>query len=758
MQRLTGAQLPPDSSGHRPTKTFNFPDANRVERLNTITTSLTDDLFGYFDGLGRPYKSVHTSAGNSTVVTGYDALGRVASVTNPYISTSDPTYGVIQTQYDALGRVTQTTKQDGSISLAQYNGNCTTTTDEAGKQRQACTDGLGRLIEVDEPQASAVGTNATASVTVAGAVNTAPSSGTPPLAASGTPLTSVVDANGNSHTFYLGTNQHLWHLYWNSSGGWQNQDLTAVTGGSGPAAGSALTSMVDANGTIRLYFLDANQHLHETYCCGSAGWYDSDMVAVLGFGTAASGSSLASTGSGLGSLVHVYYQGANQHLYHMSYNPSGGGWSNQDVTAVTGTWSCSCSVVNAPAAGSALTSVVDSSGIARVYFLDSQQHINETYNRGSGWFNSDMMAFLSIGPAAAGSALSSTGAAQGSTVHVFYQGSNQHLYRMYLGWANQDITANTGSVAPAAGSSLTSLVDGNGLIRTYFVDANQHVHETWCCSSGNSFDTDMTSYWSFNVVAAAGSALTSFGMVAGNPVHVHYLGTNQHIYNMYLSGGWTNQDVSSLATVIVSDAGTVSLNVGSFTATACFGNSTNLACTGQGINRAAAQVASALAQTINGTDSPATATVSGATISLTWKTPGPFSPVINPLATTHDNPSLFSNSSFTSPATNFSNGTDDLGSNPYVTLYSYDTLGNLLTVTQKGGSDSTQWRIRNFTYDSLSRLLTSTNPESGTICYGTWNQGSCVGGYDADSNLLKKTSPAPNQNGSTTQTISYCYD
>src|SRR5215813_10520083 len=132
MQRLTGAQLPPDSSGHRPTKTFNFPDANTVERLNTITTSLTDDLFGYFDGLGRPYKTVHTSAGNSTVVTTYDALGRVASVTNPYFSTNDPTYGVVQTQYDALGRVTQATKQDGSISTAQYNqtsvnsanGNC----------------------------------------------------------------------------------------------------------------------------------------------------------------------------------------------------------------------------------------------------------------------------------------------------------------------------------------------------------------------------------------------------------------------------------------------------------------------------------------------------------------------------------------------------------------------------------------------------------------------------------------------------------
>jgi RHS repeat-associated protein len=84
------------------------------------------------------------------------------------------------------------------------------------------------------------------------------------------------------------------------------------------------------------------------------------------------------------------------------------------------------------------------------------------------------------------------------------------------------------------------------------------------------------------------------------------------------------------------------------------------------------------------------------------------------------------------------------------TMYSYDALGNLLSVFQKGTSpyDSTQWRIRTFTYDSLSRLITANNPESGTITYS----------YDADGNLLQKTSPAPNQTGTATQTVSYCYD
>src|SRR5579864_4870107 len=89
--------------------------------------------------------------------------------------------------------------------------------------------------------------------------------------------------------------------------------------------------------------------------------------------------------------------------------------------------------------------------------------------------------------------------------------------------------------------------------------------------------------------------------------------------------------------------------------------------------------------------------------------------------------------------------------NYFVTQYSYDVLENMLSVTQKGDpavTGSSLWRVRTFSYDSLSRLLTATNPESGTLSNT----------YDADGNLLQKTSPAPNQTGTATQAVSYCYD
>jgi RHS repeat-associated protein len=89
----------------------------------------------------------------------------------------------------------------------------------------------------------------------------------------------------------------------------------------------------------------------------------------------------------------------------------------------------------------------------------------------------------------------------------------------------------------------------------------------------------------------------------------------------------------------------------------------------------------------------------------------------------------------------------------YETDYQYDVLNNLLRVDQKGTAptDSTKWRTRLFTYDSLSRIITALNPENGTTCYGIWFGGSCINGYDSNSNLLKKTDAR-------NITITYTYD
>jgi YD repeat-containing protein len=97
----------------------------------------------------------------------------------------------------------------------------------------------------------------------------------------------------------------------------------------------------------------------------------------------------------------------------------------------------------------------------------------------------------------------------------------------------------------------------------------------------------------------------------------------------------------------------------------------------------------------------------------------------------------------------------------YGTFYNYDTLDNMTCVEQHGSASTgtgcssapsndptSPWRIRRFSYDSLSRLLTGSNPESGTITYA----------YDANGNVASKIAPQPNQTGSATVTTNYNYD
>jgi hypothetical protein len=114
-----------------------------------------------------------------------------------------------------------------------------------------------------------------------------------------------------------------------------------------------------------------------------------------------------------------------------------------------------------------------------------------------------------------------------------------------------------------------------------------------------------------------------------------------------------------------------------------------------------------LAAALNAGGSPVTASANGSVISLTAKAPG---------QSTNYQVSGSSSVSFTASSATLSGGTDPGGLfAPLITLYSYDVLGNLLRVDQKGSApnDSTQWRTRTFTYDSFSRLLTAHNPEFG---------------------------------------------
>jgi RHS repeat-associated protein len=527
--RPQSVTLPPDSSGNRAQTTVNYPDANTVTVQKPITTALSDTSTGKLDGLGRTVQTLHTTPGGvATVDAQYDSMGRILSVTNPYFSTSDPTYGLTKHQYDALNRSVRLTKQDGSAVTVDYSGgNCTVTTDEAGNPRRSCVDGLGRLVEVDEPGDSFAGVSAAGSLPI------------------------------------------------NSATGLQS---TVV--GAQPAT------------------------------------YATDSVTI-------NGSEQAKT-------------------ITLTGQPCPGRPSQQTCTK-TITVSDSGSVtlsVNGTSYSATFTGGSSASGIAQTI---AGEMVND------------------------------------SNVAV------------------QGVTNNSSTSATINLQARNSGAGGNSIA----------ISSTYTYNSSN-----------FSSPSFTASPATS--TMAG--------GSNG-------SGGTT-----------VYDAGTVSVTIGSFSASVSYG---------QPGNNSSTAVASALASALSSSSSPVTASSSGSSINIQYKTAGSAGNVGVSCTSSTNQGSYFSTPSFTCNGSSLSGGLNSEGPsldhNYFVTQYAYDALGNLTNVTQKGDTSTTsssQWRVRNFSYDSLSRLLSATNPESGTITYV----------YDADGNMLQKTSPAPNQTGAATQTISYCYD
>jgi len=155
-----------------------FPMA--ITRQKSVTPGVMDSAATTFDGVGRMIKAEQAmpSGPPSTVVTTYlDHLNQV-SVTNPFFTTGDSTYGSTTTQSDALGRALTITEQDGSTKAISYNvvaptgtlGDCNISIDETGNQRRTCSDALGRLVEADELGGNYPGAQAHGDLTVGGSL------------------------------------------------------------------------------------------------------------------------------------------------------------------------------------------------------------------------------------------------------------------------------------------------------------------------------------------------------------------------------------------------------------------------------------------------------------------------------------------------------------------------------------------------------------------------------------------------------------
>ena len=160
--------------------TYNYNGSTYTGSTTTqkVTSSQNLVTTNNVDGPGRVTNSITTSDpdGQTTVNTVYDPNGRLYQVSNPFRTTSDPTYGFeTNSGFDGLDRVTQITHADGHIASIYYGDQITTPgglasqlcstssygvgfpilkIDEANNKMQSWIDAFGKTIEVDEPTAT----------------------------------------------------------------------------------------------------------------------------------------------------------------------------------------------------------------------------------------------------------------------------------------------------------------------------------------------------------------------------------------------------------------------------------------------------------------------------------------------------------------------------------------------------------------------------------------------------------------------------
>lgn len=157
LDRLTRETRPPGFGFT--TYAYSAPNTPTTVTVESQLDNRMVSAINEFDGLLRTTKQRRNDPdGEVSSEPTYDGLGRVSTVTNPHRGNAADTDGLTTTTYDGLSRVlsvnTRGTEGDTGTVRTQYFGRNVTVTDQAGKQRRSLTDGLGRLSQVIEPNAT----------------------------------------------------------------------------------------------------------------------------------------------------------------------------------------------------------------------------------------------------------------------------------------------------------------------------------------------------------------------------------------------------------------------------------------------------------------------------------------------------------------------------------------------------------------------------------------------------------------------------
>ncbi len=640
------------------------------------------------------------------------------------------------------------TRPDGSFAGSAYQDNCTTGTDEVGRQRRVCSDALGQTIEVDEQSAGSPSLPAQGVLTISGALVTANIAAKGSFTITGTEQ-SAVSATPGSGTVTVGGNEVSKSLLSHSAT---------------PATGS-----VTINGTEGSTTIDpcADQGFGKScpktvYDVGKVTVTINGVPATVSYGQGSSGTTITSAlvtafgtnstfvVSSSGNVLNVKAQtaGTAGNAITLSSSTQGSDFSGSvsGPTLANGTDDAYTLVYDTGNVGASVNGLSKSvtydqnsngttiaSALASAFNADSTSSVTASASTNIVTFTTKATGTGTNYPLSATSSMTSTNfstpsftpTTSGTTLTAGQNATTFDAGSVSVTVNGTSYNTSYSSSTDNAGSLAASLASQINASSTRVVDAS--------ASGGTMSLTAHTAGSAGNAITIAASwQHTSSTTFPNSSFTDSASGTN-------LTGG---ADSST-------DSGTLTATVGSLTTASVPYGTAN--------NATSAQVASALAKVLGVSGSPVVVNgVSGSTIGLVYKTVGTagngLAVVVTP---TSSQPAIYPNGTFGS-LTSLSGGataTSGSLSTPYVTKYVYDTLGRMRCLEQHGDAAtgtgcsadptldaSSPWRIRRFDYDSLSRRTSETTPESGKTCYGTYDANhQCVPAYDDDSRLLTKT-------------------
>ena len=164
---------------------------------------------------------------------------------------------------------------------------------------------------------------------------------------SGSTLASFGASGGTLHAFFV-NNSHIVEAYKSGISGWTANDLSVAASSTTILADPSFTelsSFLAPGGSEHVFYTaksptsGGNIHVFELYWTSSTGWRNSDLTN-LGHGAAVQADPLSQPFSGFTSFVdgtgeHVFYISKNDfHIHHLYYGTS---WVDQDLTQITAT-------------------------------------------------------------------------------------------------------------------------------------------------------------------------------------------------------------------------------------------------------------------------------------------------------------------------------------------------------------------------------------------------------------------------------------